>query len=112
MKKYFESRNPDTMKRENTQKVLYKTHKNLRKSFRKILLPLTGLLALIWILIRVIPKPQRATYPCMRLAFPFATSLIIYITGLLTSLVLFKNALRKASESRYLPAVFLFGAIV
>ena len=27
-------------------------------------LPITGLAALIWFLIRVVPKPSRAAYPC------------------------------------------------
>jgi len=30
------------------------------------LLPVVGLFSLIWFLIRVIPKPSRATYPCQR----------------------------------------------
>ena len=35
--------------------------------------PITGLLAFIWFLIRVIPKPSRAAYPCQRVAFPLAS---------------------------------------
>ena len=44
-----------------------------------------GLAALIWFLIRVIPKPSRASYPCQRAAFPLASSFVIGITGLLTA---------------------------
>lgn len=36
------------------------------------LVPIVGLLSLIWFLIRVIPKPQRATYPCQKVAAPIA----------------------------------------
>ena len=35
-------------------------------------LPLVGLLALVWYLVRVIPKPSRASYPCQRAALPVA----------------------------------------
>ena len=34
--------------------------------------PLVGLLALVWYLARVIPKPSRASYPCQRAALPLA----------------------------------------
>ena len=41
------------------------------------LFPLLSVLALVWFLARVLPKPIRATYPCQRAAFPLASSLII-----------------------------------
>ncbi len=43
--------------------------------------PLVGLAALIWFLLKVIPKPSRASYPCQRLAFPIASSFVIWIVG-------------------------------
>lgn len=51
----------------------------------KCLLPLIGLLALIWFLLRVIPKPSRAAYPCQRIAFPLASSFILWLMGLCAS---------------------------
>jgi len=36
------------------------------------LFPIAGLLSLIWFLIRVLPKPSRATYPCQRVAAPLS----------------------------------------
>lgn len=60
----------------------------------KIVLPLIGLLALIWFLVRVIPKPSRATYPCQRVAFPLASSFIIWLTGVMGSAALIKKAQR------------------
>jgi hypothetical protein len=47
--------------------------------------PLMGLCALIWFLIRVIPKPSRATYPCQRAAFPLASATVIWALGLWAS---------------------------
>lgn len=72
------------------------------KALRPWIFPLFGLLALIWVLVRVIPRPQRAAYPCMKVAIPFASSFILYLTGLLASILVFKKALRKMAESKYM----------
>ncbi len=77
------------------------------KALKRWALPLLSILALIWVLIRVIPKPQRATYPCMKVAIPFASSLLIYLSGLLASALVFKKAFRKILQSKYLAAGFL-----
>jgi hypothetical protein len=42
---------------------------------------LAGLTALAWFLLRVIPKPSRATYPCQRAAFPVATAFVLWLCG-------------------------------
>jgi hypothetical protein len=55
-------------------------------------LPITGLLALIWFLVRVIPKPSRALYPCQRLAMPLASGFVAWLIGLVGVFA----ALRKA----------------
>ena len=60
------------------------------------LLPFTGLAALLWFLVRVIPKPSRATYPCQQVAFPLASGFILWLLGLAGSL----SALRKAKRYR------------
>lgn len=52
----------------------------------RFLLPVIGLFALIWFLIRVIPKPSRAAYPCQRIAFPLASSFVLWLAGILVSL--------------------------
>ena len=57
----------------------------------KFLLILIGILSTVWFLIRVIPKPSRASYPCMKLAAPFATSFIIYLTAFVSSIYIFKK---------------------
>jgi len=48
----------------------------------KLLLFITGLGATLWFLIRVIPKPSRAAYPCQRAAFPIASSFVLWLIGL------------------------------
>jgi hypothetical protein len=65
------------------------------------LLPITGLFALLWFLIRVIPKPSRASYPCQRLAFPLASSFILWIVGLGSSFALFQRIWGFLKRRRY-----------
>ncbi len=77
------------------------------KALKKWVIPVFSILSLIWVLFRVLPKPQRAAYPCMKVAIPFASSLIIYITSLLASALIFKKAFRKIAESRYALAALL-----
>jgi len=40
-----------------------------------------GAAALLWFLVRVIPKPSRASYPCQRAAFPVASGFVIWLCG-------------------------------
>jgi sugar lactone lactonase YvrE len=68
------------------------------------LFPFTGLAALIWFLVRVIPKPSRAAYPCQRLAFPLASGFIVWLTGLAVSTIAFHKAKRHLLRARYVLA--------
>jgi hypothetical protein len=65
------------------------------------LLPITGLAALIWFLIRVIPKPSRATYPCQRVAFPLASGFVVWLIGAFGSIAAFRGAKRAFERSRW-----------
>ncbi len=55
----------------------YQHHFNNNKFFRLLFL-VTGLAALIRVLVRVLPKPSRAQYPCMQVATPLAGSLRLH----------------------------------
>ncbi|HPS55285.1 MAG TPA: hypothetical protein PLP05_06790, partial [Sedimentisphaerales bacterium] len=79
---------------------------NKKYSWVKWILPLIGLISLIWFLIRVIPKPSRATYPCQRVAFPIASSFVIWLTGILGSIVAFRKAKRLLTKAQYITALF------
>lgn len=70
----------------------------------KLLFPITGLLALIWVVVRVLPKPTRATYPCMRVAMPLASGFIVYLIGVIASATAFMKAKKMLAKSRYLLA--------
>jgi len=91
-----------------TPRLCPKTGKYLRPS-RKYpwliwLFPIAGLLSLIWFLIRVLPKPSRATYPCQRVAAPLAGGFVIWITGLIASTLAYRKARRTLGQSRYVVA--------
>lgn len=57
----------------------------------KVSLFAIGLAAVVWFLIRVIPKPSRASYPCQQAAFPIASAFVIWLTGALSSIYIFKK---------------------
>ena len=76
------------------------------------LLPVAGLASLIWFLIRVIPKPSRATYPCQRLAGPLAGGFAVWIAGLIGSTLVYRRARRLLQKSRYLLAGICAAAAV
>lgn len=50
---------------------------------------LTGLIALFWFLVRVIPKPSRAAYPCQQAAFPLASAFVISLCAASAGLAAF-----------------------
>ncbi len=77
------------------------------RALNRWIVPLFSVLSLIWILVRVLPKPQRAAYPCMKVAIPMASSLLIYLASLTASIVIFKKAYRKMAVSKYGPAALL-----
>ena len=53
---------------------------------------ITGLLATIWFLIRVIPKPVRAGYPCMKAAAPLMSGFVLYLLSFSSSFFAFRKA--------------------
>lgn len=71
---------------------------------------LVGMVATVWFLVRVIPKPQRATYPCMQAAAPLMSTFFLYLLGLVASLVAFRKARESFVQSRWLRAVPLLAA--
>jgi len=90
---------------------------NFRKNKRKHrwsswLFPIGGLLALVWFLIRVLPKPSRAAYPCQRAAFPLASGFLIWLTGSLGSITAIRKAKRSFAQSRYVLCVILVAVSV
>jgi hypothetical protein len=89
-------------------------HKFLEgNKFIRFLFPLTGLACLIWWLMRVIPKPSRAEYPCMKVAAPIASGFILYIITLVVAVFSFKKARVYFRNSKYvLASIFILSSAV
>ncbi len=79
----------------------------------KILFIVTGILSTLWFLIRVLPKPSRAAYPCMRMVAPVASGFIIYLLSLGGLTLLLRKARRNFLRASYLRSgLFVMAAIV
>lgn len=83
----------------------------INPAIRLLLFPVMGLMALIWILIRVIPKPSRAIYPCMKVAAPIASTFIAYVVAALVSVFSIKKAKNALRQKRY-QMVILFSFFI
>ncbi len=99
---------------ENAAKTRLKTKRRVehRRKWRcaSWALPFVGLVSVLWFLIRVIPKPSRATYPCQRAAFPVASAFVVWLSGIVVSTLAYRKARRLAAQGRYL-AAGLFAAV-
>ncbi len=60
-----------------------------------------GLIALFWFLVRVVPKPSRASYPCQRAAFPLASAVIVWIFGFFSSVFFFRKGRKWFNSGKY-----------
>ncbi len=73
----------------------------------KLLFIVMGVISTFWFLIRVIPKPSRASYPCMRIAAPVMSGFVVYLLTLGGFAVLIRRARRHFLRARYKTAGFL-----
>lgn len=69
-----------------------------------------GVASVIWVLIRVVPKPSRAAYPCQRVAQPLAASFIAWLLGLAGSTLIIRKARVLFKKQRYVVGVISFAA--
>lgn len=75
--------------------------------YHKVLFPLVGMAALMWVIIRVIPKPSRAAYPCQQAAIPIAASFLVWLTGTTVGIMLLKIARKYFSRKQLRTSLFL-----
>ncbi|HYW94096.1 MAG TPA: DUF362 domain-containing protein, partial [Bacteroidales bacterium] len=98
-------------------------HPKFEESFRKVrtflkrirvpgsvIFIIMGILSTVWFLARVIPKPQRAAYPCMRAAFPVMTGFIVWLISITGSITAFRYAKKNMKNRRFIVAASLFVA--
>lgn len=81
--------------------------KGLRWAF-----PVIGLGALIWYLARVLPKPDRAGYPCQRVAMPIAWGFLASLGGWVAAALAARRARRLLSSGRLLLAALCLAGVV
>ena len=69
-------------------------------------------MSLIWFLVRVIPKPSRAAYPCQRAAAPMASACVLWLLSVAGSTALWRRARGHSRGLRFLRAWICAGAAV
>ena len=76
------------------------------------LYPFTGLIALGWFIVRVVPKPSRALYPCQQIVTPIASGFVAWIigslAGLFPSIIAFKAGRKRLKSARFAAALVFF----
>lgn len=78
----------------------------------RLLLMVLGILSTVWFLVRVLPKPSRATYPCMQVAAPIMSGFIIYLLSLGGIALAFRKVKQNLSRRRYIATgLFFFFAL-
>jgi len=73
--------------------------KSIKKS--KLIFFFLGITSALWFLFRVIPKPSRATYPCMQASAPILSAFVVYLIGLASTIYIFKKQNRSLLYSRF-----------
>src|ERR1035437_7518714 len=76
-----------------------------KRIWLKVLAPVVGLASLTWFLVRVLPKPSRATYPCQGAAFPLASGFVIWLAGMFGTRLLYRKSRSLMHRSRYAVAL-------
>ncbi len=77
---------------------------NRKYRWYRLYFPFVGVLALIWYLVRVIPKPSRASYPCQKVAAPIAFGGLSYFLSLFGLVSAFRHARKFVRQNRHVVA--------
>ncbi len=77
----------------------------------KLLFPALGILAIAWFLLRVIPKPSRALYPCQRIAAGIGVGFLAYVAGLLVTCAGFRFIRRRLGQAAAVTFICVVGAL-
>jgi hypothetical protein len=68
----------------------------------RVLFIVMGVVSTIWFMVRVIPKPSRASYPCMRVAAPMMSGFVIYLLSIGGVTLAFRKARASFMKRSYL----------
>ena len=80
----------------------------------RFFIPIMGLMAIVWFLIRVVPKPDRAAYPCQRAALGIGGGFLAYVLIFFSSFSLAQKIRRHFAVSIIIALIAvcgLFGGI-
>jgi len=77
----------------------------------KVLFFIMGIVSTIWFLVRVIPKPSRAAYPCMRVAAPLMSGFVLYLLSIGGFTLAFRKARTTFLSGNYLRSFVLLGVM-
>ena len=80
----------------------------------RILFFVLGISSTVWFLIRVIPKPSRAGYPCMRAAAPVMSAFVLYLISISASVLAFRKFKQRLFHANYIAALgfLLIGILI
>jgi hypothetical protein len=78
----------------------------------RLLFIILGIISTAWFLIRVIPKPSRATYPCMRAAAPFMSGFIMYLLSVWGAVMISRKTRFSKFNVRYIAAFMLVSGVI
>lgn len=73
--------------------------------YRKWLFLGLGITSTIWFLIRVIPKPSRASYPCIQTAAPLMSAFVLYILSFSGVYLSYRKLMFSIKKRRYVLAI-------
>ena len=95
----------------NSKNILRTVQKCLedRKISPKVMFIIMGIASTVWFLLRVLPKPSRASYPCVRASAPMMSGFVIYLLSLGGISVALKKSVTSLVKARYIAAGSLFG---
>ena len=77
----------------------------------KIVLIVMGILSTAWFLFRVIPKPSRASYPCVRATAPFMSGFVLYLLSLVSLSYIIKK-MKTSGRKLFSPSSFLMVSLL
>lgn len=78
----------------------------------KIIFPVIGFAAFLWVVYRVATKPSRINYPCVKAAMPFAGGFITYVAVIAVSVAaIFKARKELFRKPAFFASAFLFAGL-
>jgi len=80
----------------------------------KLLFMVIGIAAIVWFLIRVVPKPSRATYPCQKTAATIGGTFLLYLFGAISSMMVYdqiRSKFNKKAALAWIGGIALFASV-